>query len=197
MQVFVHVSMCIIPGQVSVGVEQPQLVQPGFILPLREYWLTDSSGGLVFPVYLSRDYPVKLRELSQPPLTPSTQHSGIRRACSVSNNCTLLNNPIFPMCQFLHISLIYSVPVRKYSLGVSCCDVWRTVIWLSALFKWTSVGNFLVELNGNTQIAHPRVAQVVKQTMSFHSDRRDETGKNNLKCAAMCSHQQQKGPASA
>lgn len=41
--------------------------KPRAISPLGEYCLTDSCGGLVFPVYLSRDYPVKPRELSQPP----------------------------------------------------------------------------------------------------------------------------------
>lgn len=58
----------------------PVLGEPRAIRPLGEYCFTDNSGGLLFPVYLSRDYPVKPRELSQRPLTPSALHCGMKRA---------------------------------------------------------------------------------------------------------------------
>lgn len=91
--------------QESVRVQQENQLQaiakPRAIPPLGEYWLTDSSGGLVFPVYLSRDYPVKLRELSQPPLTSGTLHCGMKRACSVNEDLP------FPLLHSLCAKCVY------------------------------------------------------------------------------------------
>lgn len=67
------------------------LAKPGAIPALGEYWFTDNSGGLFFPVYLSRDYPVKPRELSQRPLTPSALHCGVKRGWSVFHFSVLVS----------------------------------------------------------------------------------------------------------
>lgn len=108
LKLFVHLYSQLLRRQTRVKEEDservgPVLPEPRATRPLGEYCFTDNSGGLLFPVYLSGDYPVKPRELSQRPLTPSAMHCGIKRAsrsrtspclcahcvrCSDSQSCT-------------------------------------------------------------------------------------------------------------
>lgn len=120
-----------------------KLTQPRAISPLGEYCLTDSRGGLVFSVYLPRDYPVKPRKLSQPSLAWDALHCGIKRTCLVSEDyffsffivhvinveCTMLPNAT----HLLLITVQESVALPKWTMDK--CTFQQSLILLSICNK--------------------------------------------------------------